>query len=118
MLPLLRVLFWWLARHASHVRYRVRVVGEDKLREICGPTLVMPNHPAYIDPPLVMAHLRLRGGLRPVVVEEMYRLPVVHALMRLANALEVPSLREQSRGAQMPFRRAGETEPEGLGRGQ
>jgi long-chain-fatty-acid--[acyl-carrier-protein] ligase len=118
MLALLRALFWWLARHASHVRYRVRVVGGDKLREICGPTLVMPNHPAYIDPPLVMAHLRLRGGLRPVVVEEMYRLPVVHALMRLANALEVPSLREQSRGARQQTLAAIEAIVAGVQRGE
>ena len=32
MMALLRSVFWWLARHATHARYRVRVVGGEKLR--------------------------------------------------------------------------------------
>jgi long-chain-fatty-acid--[acyl-carrier-protein] ligase len=82
-----------------HLRYRVRVLGMEKLRELRGPTLVMPNHPAYIDPPLVMAHLGLGGRLRPVVVESMYRNPALYPLMRFVDALEVRELQQHSRDA-------------------
>jgi long-chain-fatty-acid--[acyl-carrier-protein] ligase len=118
MWKLLRALFWWLARHASHVRYRVRLVGAEKLRGLCGPTLVMPNHPAYIDPPLVMAHLSRRGALRPVVTETMYRLPVFHWLMRLSGALEVPDLQAQSRDARQQTLAAIEAIVAGIQRGE
>ncbi len=59
----------------------------------------MPNHPAYIDPPLVMCFVGSGGRVRPTVTEGMYRNPVLHPFMRFVEALEVPDLGEQSRGA-------------------
>ena len=99
MTRFLQTLFWSLVRLLSRARYRVRVVGGERLAELRGPTLVMPNHPAYIDPPLVMSHVRLRGGIRPTVFSGMYRNPVLYPMMRLANALEVPDLSEHSHDA-------------------
>ena len=99
MTRFLQTLFWSLVRLLSRARYRVRVVGSERLAELRGPTLVMPNHPAYIDPPLVMSHVRLRGGIRPTVFSGMYRNPVLYPMMRLANALEVPDLSEHSHDA-------------------
>jgi long-chain-fatty-acid--[acyl-carrier-protein] ligase len=99
MCRFLRTLFWSLIALLARFRYRVRVVNAEKLRELRGPTLVMPNHPAYIDPLLVMGHIRLRGGLRPVVTSSMYRKPLLYPMMRLAGALEVPDLTEHSRDA-------------------
>ncbi len=99
MLKLLQAIYWWVCRVLLRLRYRVRVVGLEQLRDLQGPTLVMPNHPAYIDPPLVMSHLRLGRSIRPVVIESMYRRPVLYPLMRLVEALEVPDLGEHSRDA-------------------
>jgi 1-acyl-sn-glycerol-3-phosphate acyltransferase len=70
-------LFWWVARCLLRLRYRVHVLGGDRLRELAGPTIVMPNHPGYIDPPLVLSHLRLRDPLRPLVYSGTYRNPVL-----------------------------------------
>ncbi|MCY2989709.1 MAG: AMP-binding protein [Planctomycetota bacterium] len=99
MLALLHSLFWRLAGWLCRLRYRVRVQGGEQLQGLRGPTFVMPSHPGYIDPPLVLSHLRIQGGIRPVVFSGMYRQPALYPLMRLVNALEVPDLSEQSRGA-------------------
>lgn len=99
MLRWMQTFFWWLQRTVLGLRYSVRVVGLEKLEGLSGPTLVMPNHPAYIDPPLVFSHVRLARPVRPVVTQNMYRDAVLHPFMRLVEALEVPELSEHSRGA-------------------
>lgn len=91
--------FWLLARWALRLRYRVRLEGLRELRELRGSTLVMPNHPGYVDPLLLLSHLRMNEGIRPVVFSGMFRKPLLYPLMRLVNALEVPDLTEQSRSA-------------------
>lgn len=99
MLRWLRALFWWLQRTVLGLRYTVRVEGLDQLRDLSGPTLVMPNHPGYIDPPLVVSHVVLRETVRPTVTASMYRHVLLHPFMRLVEALEVPDLREHSHDA-------------------
>ena len=71
----MRACFWMLIRFLTRFRYRVRVEGLEKLRDLRGPTLVMPNHPGLIDPPLVLSNVRIPGGLRPIVTTSMYRKP-------------------------------------------
>ncbi len=95
----MRALFFVLIRFLTQFRYRVRVEGLDKLRNLSGPTLVMPNHPGLIDPPLVLSNVRIPGGLRPIVTTSMYRKAALYPMMRLVNAIEVPDLAEQSRDA-------------------
>lgn len=99
MLRFFQALFWTAARLLAKLRYRVRVVGAEKLRDLRGPTLVMPNHPGYIDPPLVLGHLRVAGGIRPTAYSGNYRNPLLYPLMRLTGTLEVPDLSEHSRDA-------------------
>ena len=51
----------------------------------------MPNHPAYIDPPLLLSHIRLHGPIRPIVYGGMYRRAIlIH--YAVVEALEVPDL--------------------------
>ena len=47
----------------------------------------------------MLSHLKIRGNIRPVVYEGMYRNPALYPLMRLVDALEVPDLSEASRDA-------------------
>src|SRR4051812_13067251 len=49
-----RFLLWNLARFVVWLRYRVRVHGADKVRPLEGPILLLPNHPAFIDPVIVL----------------------------------------------------------------
>ncbi|MGA2256523.1 MAG: hypothetical protein ABSG53_17895 [Thermoguttaceae bacterium] len=99
MLRLFQACFWRLVRILSWLRYRVDVAGLEKLRSLRGPTLVLPNHPACIDPPLLLSRLKLQGPIRPVVSYKMYRRALLYPLMRLIEALEVPDLGVQSRDA-------------------
>src|SRR5208282_3645820 len=78
MQKLLHMVYWTLCRWLLALRYRVRVSGLDKLQSLEGPTLVMPNHPGYIDPAIVLAHVRLKQPLRPIVYEDTYRFPLFY----------------------------------------
>ena len=97
---LLNRLFWTISGILLRLRYRVTVEGAEGLSALKGPTLVLPNHPAYIDPPLVLSHLRLGKALRPLVFSGIYRLIPLRPLMAMVDAFEVPDLSAQSRDAQ------------------
>lgn len=111
-------LFWNIVRWMLHLRYRVKVTGLEQLADLKGPTLVMPNHPAYIDPPLVLSHVRLGSPVRPVVFTGMYRHPVLHPIMRMIEALEVPDLAEHSQAAHERTLAMIDSVVEGLQRGE
>ena len=80
-------IFWGLVGLVLRLRYRVSAAGFTELRNLTGPVLVLPNHPAYIDPPIVLTHARLRHPLRPLVYAGTYRLPFLLPLMKLVHAL-------------------------------
>jgi long-chain-fatty-acid--[acyl-carrier-protein] ligase len=113
-----RACYWMLIRFLTRFRYRVRVEGLEKLRDLRGPTLVMPNHPGLIDPPLVLSNVRIPGGMRPIVTTSMYRKPLLYPLMRLVDAVEVPELEEQSRDARQQTLAMIDTVAAGLNRGE
>ena len=92
-------LFWALARPLLSLRYRVRTTGFEAARRLTGPVLVLPNHPAYVDPPTLLSHARLPMPLRPLVFSGVYRLLPLRPLMALVDAFEVPDLSAQSRDA-------------------
>jgi len=89
----------YIGRSLIWLRYRVEIEGLDKLRELRGPLLVLPNHPGYIDPVLVMTQLGAEIPLRPLVVSFMYRPIHLRPLMMFINALEVPDLVAHSHSA-------------------
>jgi acyl-CoA synthetase (AMP-forming)/AMP-acid ligase II/1-acyl-sn-glycerol-3-phosphate acyltransferase/acyl carrier protein len=84
----------YIGRALIWLRYRVEITGLDQLRQLRGPALVLPNHPGYIDPVLVMTQLGAEVKLRPLVVSFMYR-PLL-PLMKFVNALEVPDFEKHS----------------------
>ena len=100
MATFLNRLLWWVVRCCLRFRYRVSIQGAEQLIKLDGPTLVLPNHPAYIDPAILLAHLRLHQPLRPLVFAGTYRMPLLRPLMSLARAFEVPDLSAASRAAQ------------------
>ena len=113
-----RACYWILIRFLTSFRYRVRVEGLEKLRDLSGPTLVMPNHPGLIDPPLVLANVRLPVELRPIVTTSMYRKAALYPLMRLVDAVEVPDLEGQSRDAREKTLTMIDALADGLNRGE
>jgi acyl-CoA synthetase (AMP-forming)/AMP-acid ligase II/acyl carrier protein len=98
MLRLLQRILWFGFRLALAVRYKVRVAGGEKLAHLDGPTLVMPNHAAFLDPVIVEAHLHrwFPGQLRPITTTSVFHSPIFYPFMKLIGAIEVPNLDRQS----------------------
>jgi long-chain-fatty-acid--[acyl-carrier-protein] ligase len=99
MLRVIRFLLWFFARAMLSLRYRIRVHGLDEVRKLDGPILVLPNHPAYIDPPIVVNTLFPPLHPRPLLFEGNFRTPLLRFVMRLLDALRVPDLEQASEEA-------------------
>jgi long-chain-fatty-acid--[acyl-carrier-protein] ligase len=124
MLRWLRSAFWVLTRLVLSLRYRVRVHGLEKVRGLKGPVLILPNHPAYIDPPLVVASLWSALRPRPLVYEglffdpDYFRSPLSMPLVKLLGALLVPDLDQPSARARARAEEAVGQVIAGLGQGE
>jgi len=82
-----------IARRLLALRYRVRVTGAAIAGNPGAPgILFMPNHPALIDPVIVLAHLHGKFGIRPLALEDQIDLPVIRELAELLGTLRVPVL--------------------------
>lgn len=89
-------LLCWVLRAAFALRYRIRIEG---LKEIIAEhkkhkdgVLFLPNHPAEIDPVILMFYLWPTFKPRPLVVEHFYYLKGFHPLIRLVGALPMPTI--------------------------
>ncbi len=82
-----RFLFWF--------RYRIKVKGIENLNSKTlknkGGILFLANHCSIvIDPSIVVATIYRKYPVRPIIVEYMYRLPIVRFIMDKLRALPVP----------------------------
>src|SRR5438309_9860401 len=93
---LLRYLIWLLTRAIVSLRYRMKVKGIEHERGLKGPVLVLPNHPAYMDPTLVLVALWPSLQPRPLQYEGYFRNPLLYPLMKILGALPVPDLERAS----------------------
>jgi long-chain-fatty-acid--[acyl-carrier-protein] ligase len=118
MLHALRSVLWLLARTMLSLRYRIRVHGLDKVRKLDGPILVLPNHPAFIDPPIVLTTLFPALHPRPLLFEGNFRTPLLRFVMRLLDALRVPGLDQTSEEARQRANQAIEGIKQALRDGQ
>lgn len=89
----IRILLWF--------RYRIKVNGLEKLtpQNLTKPggVLFLPNHPAFfIDPIVATLAVWPKFVIRPMIVEYMYYLPLVHGLMRFLNAMPIPNFSNSS----------------------
>jgi long-chain-fatty-acid--[acyl-carrier-protein] ligase len=96
MLGVLRYLLWIVCRGILALRYRVRVHGLDGVRNLPGPLLLLPNHPGYIDPVLVLAALWRTLRPRPLLFEGNFQSPILYPFMVLLDALRMPDLDQTS----------------------
>lgn len=79
-------------RLALSLRYRLRVVGKKSLTsKKKGGMLFLANHPAEIDPCILLTTLWYPFKIHPVAVEYLFRIPVVRNLLDFVGALSVPS---------------------------
>jgi long-chain-fatty-acid--[acyl-carrier-protein] ligase len=82
-----------------------------------GPFLILPNHPAYVDPMLVLPALWPRFQPRPMLYEANFRNLLFRPLLFILNAVRVPDLEQASLGAREQAQRAIDEVIAGLQRG-
>ena len=96
-----------LARRILAVRYRVRVEGAAIAGQRAAPgILFMPNHPALIDPVILIAHLHGKFGIRPLALKNQIDVPVIRGLAALLGTLPVPVMTELDSGSAREVERA------------
>jgi len=90
---IIETLLVWFVKFLLSLRYRIDVKGLKELGS-CKGTLFLPNHPAEIDPVIVTCLLYPQYKVRPVVLESMYTLPVLHTIMKYIDSIPIPSMEE------------------------
>lgn len=73
------------------LRYRVKIKGLDKIGPKKG-ALILPNHPAEIDPVIIMMTLWKKLRPHPLVVEHFFYLKGFRFLMKWVEALPFPDM--------------------------
>jgi long-chain-fatty-acid--[acyl-carrier-protein] ligase len=85
----------FLARSLLGLRYSITASDLDLTNATKG-VLVLPNHPAEIDPIIISTLLWDTLRPRPVVLEKFYNLPTVRPLMRMVDANPMPDMEYDS----------------------
>jgi 1-acyl-sn-glycerol-3-phosphate acyltransferase len=84
---LMRFLTWLIA----HTLYRVKVDGSKNIPEE-GPVLLVCNHVSFMDPLLLMAHLR--RPIRFVMYYKIFNVPLLNFIFRTAKAIPIAGRQE------------------------
>lgn len=77
------------------LRYRIQIKGLEQLSKHKfanpGGILFLPNHPAMMDPLFLYLLLWPRFRMRPLVIEYIYRIPLLRPVMKLVKGLPIPN---------------------------
>ncbi len=92
MSPFIRYGFWLLTKLVLSLRYRIDVQGIEPLRRLSPPILVLPNHPGYVEPIIVLTLLWPILRIRPLLAEGIFLNPVLYPIMKLTRAVRIPDL--------------------------
>lgn len=87
--------FAFFLRCLLGLRYQVDINGLKGIKTYKG-NLILPNHPAAIDPVINMLYLWSKFHPRPVVDEAFYNMPGLNRIFRIIKAIPMPDLRKGS----------------------
>jgi len=80
-----------LVRGLLRLRYRVEIEGLEALeQEGQGGLIFLPNHPALVDPLILVSHLHARFAPRILADRDQIQLPVLGWVIRKAGAIAMP----------------------------
>lgn len=78
------------------IRYQIKIEGFEKITSNAqGGILFLPNHPAQVDPIILMAILGPRFSPRGVIVEHFYRLKGLRKLFDFIRVIPIPTMADQ-----------------------
>ena len=87
-------LFCFFGRRILSLRYNVKIKGLKELRKQLwakkGGILFLPNHPAYVDPIILMAYLYPEFQMHPLIVEYMYRQKCIFPIVKIFEPVVMP----------------------------
>jgi long-chain-fatty-acid--[acyl-carrier-protein] ligase len=96
MLGPVRWVVWMLCRLLLVLRYRVTVRGKEEVLRRPGPYLILPNHPAFADPPNVIVRLWQTFRMRPMLLETNFESPVLAPFAWMLRGIRVPDTERAS----------------------
>lgn len=82
-------------RFALWTRYSIKVKGRDQIPKKGG-ILFLANHPAEIDPPILLRTFWPQTHLRPVALEALFHKKWIRWLLNLVGAFSVPNFEDSS----------------------
>ncbi len=88
----LRIVISISAKIALSIRYNVKIEGLDKLPSPAKKLLILPNHPAEIDPVILTIWLWKHCAPRPVVTERFFKDKLLAPVIRLTGAFALPDM--------------------------
>ncbi len=91
-----RWMFWALFRVLFSQRYWVKLLGESDVLKQPGPYLIMPNHPAFVDPLLVLVKLWPAFQMRPLLLETNFNNPIMAPFGFMLRAIRMPEIARAS----------------------
>lgn len=92
----IRWMMWATLRVLFTLRYRARVVGKPNVFKKPGPYLILPNHPAYVDAPLVIVQLWAAFQMRPLLLETNFQNPIMGPFGFLLRGIAMPDITKSS----------------------
>lgn len=95
MMNLFRWLMWALSKPFFGVRYKVEHCGFEEIKGL-KQTLILPNHPAYMDPPLVIQAMWPVLKPRPMLSARALSHPLISWIPKALDAVEIPELDQAS----------------------
>lgn len=96
-----------LVRAALSLRYNVEIKGLEHIKkDDSRGTLFLPNHPALIDPVLVMAALYTKFNPRPLSDVSQANKPIIRYLMKVINPITIPDFSNDGRGSHTRIKEA------------
>jgi len=117
MRKLFQWFLWCIATLTLPLRYRVRIIGLEKVRGI-KKALVLPNHPAYIEPPMILRVFWPALRIRPMLLGQMFQNPLLFWMPKLLDAVQMPDLEQHSEAARLGAQTGIETIIAGLKAGR
>ena len=106
MINFLLKIFSDVVRFILSLRYKIELKGLDKIEKTTG-VLVLPNHPAEIDPVIMSILLWRKLQPSPIVLEDFYNMPVLNKFFKLIGALPMPDM--ETGRSQFKIRRINKT---------
>lgn len=88
------------ARLLVRTRYKIVVRGEELFQQEA-PFFILPNHPALVDPIILLGQIYRYVPVTPVMSEKYFDIPVVKSFFRGLGAVRVSDLENGSRDTQV-----------------